>query len=180
MLIISPWNYPLQLTMIPLIGAMAAGNTAIVKPSRFVPNTVAQMKRIVEETFGEEYIALFEGGRDVNAALLAERYDCIFFTGGTTVGKVVMRAAAENLTPITLELGGKSPCIVDETADIRKAAKSICWGKFINAGQTCIAPDYVMVKSTVEQALLEEMKRVIGRFYGEDPREKPGFCAYHH
>lgn len=175
-LIMSPWNYPLQLTLVPLIGAMAGGNTAIVKPSRYVPNTVAVMKRIIEENFDEEYIAMFEGGREVNTALLEERYDYIFFTGGTTVGKIAMRAAAENLTPITLELGGKSPCIVDETADIKKAAKSICWGKFINAGQTCVAPDYVMVKSEMKQALLDEMKQVISGFYGDNPKQSPDFA----
>lgn len=175
-LIMSPWNYPLQLTLVPLIGAMAGGNTAIVKPSRYVPNTVAVMKQIIEENFDEEYIAMFEGGREVNTALLEERYDYIFFTGGTTVGKIAMRAAAENLTPITLELGGKSPCIVDETADIKKAAKSICWGKFINAGQTCVAPDYVMVKSEMKQALLDEMKQVISGFYGDNPKQSPDFA----
>lgn len=175
-LIMSPWNYPLQLTLVPLIGAMAGGNTTVVKPSRYVPSTVAVMKRIIEENFDEEYIAMFEGGRDVNTALLEQRYDYIFFTGGTTVGKIAMRSAAENLTPITLELGGKSPCIVDETADIKKAAKSICWGKFINAGQTCVAPDYVMVKSQMKQALLDEMKKVVREFYGEDPKQSPDFA----
>ena len=175
-LIMSPWNYPLQLTLMPLIGAMAGGNTAIIKPSRYVPNTVDVMKRVIEENFDSEYIAIFEGGREVNAQLLQQRYDYIFFTGGKTVGKIAMRSAAENLTPITLELGGKSPCIVDETADIKKAAKSICWGKFINAGQTCVAPDYVMVKSGVKQQLLEEMKKVISDFYGDDPQKSPDFA----
>lgn len=174
-LIMSPWNYPVQLTLAPLIGAMAAGNTAIVKPSRYVPNTVGELKRIIEENFSDEYIAFFEGGRDVNTALLEERYDYIFFTGGTKVGKIAMKAAAENLTPITLELGGKSPCIVDETADIKKAATSICWGKFINAGQTCIAPDYVIVKSSIKRALLQEMKKAVIRFYGKDPKQSPDF-----
>lgn len=175
-LIMSPWNYPLQLTLMPLVGAMAGGNTAIIKPSRYVPNTVAVMKKVIEDNFDSEYLAMFEGGREVNAELLQQRYDYIFFTGGKTVGKIAMRSAAENLTPITLELGGKSPCIVDETADIKKAAKSICWGKFINAGQTCVAPDYVMVKSGVKQQLLEEMKKVVEGFYGDDPQKSPDFA----
>ncbi len=174
-LIMSPWNYPVQLTLAPLIGAMAAGNTAIVKPSRYVPSTSAVLRRIIEENFSDEYIAMFEGGREANTELLNERYDYIFFTGGTKVGKIAMEAAAKNLTPITLELGGKSPCIVDETADIKKAAKSICWGKFINAGQTCIAPDYVMAKSSVKKSLLEEMKKITTKFYGEDAKESPDF-----
>ena len=174
-LIMSPWNYPVQLTLAPLIGAMAAGNTAVVKPSRYTPHTAAVLKRIIEENFSEEYIALFEGGRDVNEALLAERYDFIFFTGGTTVGKVVMSAAAQNLTPVVLELGGKSPCIVDETADIGKTAKSLCWGKFINAGQTCIAPDYVIAKREIVPALLEALKSNIARMYGENPQQSCDF-----
>lgn len=175
-LIMSPWNYPVQLTLGPLIGAMAAGNTAIIKPSRYVPNTAAVLRGIVEENFDSEYIALFEGGRDVNTALLKLRYDYIFFTGGTTVGKVVMHAAADNLTPVTMELGGKSPCIVDETADIKKTARAICWGKFMNAGQTCIAPDFVMAKSSVKPALIHEMKNAIAAFYGSDPKQSPDFA----
>ncbi len=174
-LIMSPWNYPFQLTMAPLIGAMAAGNTAVVKPSRYTPQTAALMKRIIEANFPDEYIALFEGGRDVNEALLNERYDFIFFTGGTAVGKVVMSAAARNLTPLVLELGGKSPCIVDETADISKTAKSLCWGKFLNAGQTCIAPDYVMASRSVVPALVDALKAQVRRMYGDDPQKSPDF-----
>ncbi len=174
-LIMSPWNYPVQLTLAPLIGAIAAGNTAVVKPSRFTPRTVAVMKKMIEENFSSDYIALFEGGREVNEALLKERYDFIFFTGGTTVGKVVMSAAAQNLTPVVLELGGKSPCIVDETADIAKSAKSLCWGKFINAGQTCIAPDFVMAKREIVPALLDALKSSIARMYGENPQKSPDF-----
>ena len=172
-LIISPWNYPVQLTLAPLIGAMAAGNTAVVKPSRHVPNTAAVMKRIIEENFGEEYIAMVEGGSDVNAALLAQRYDYIFFTGGTKVGRIIMQTAAQTLTPVTLELGGKTPCIVDETAHIKEAAKAICWGRFFNAGQTCISPDYVMVHRSAKDALLEEMAKTVRRFYGDDPQQSP-------
>lgn len=175
-LIMSPWNYPVQLTLAPLIGAMAAGNTAVVKPSRYTPQTSAVMKRIIDDNFSDEYIAFFEGGRDVNEALLAERYDLIFFTGGTKVGKVVMSAAAQNLTPLVLELGGKSPCIVDETADIAKAAKSLCWGKFMNAGQTCIAPDFVMAKREMVPSLLEAMRSTIARMYGDNPQQSPDFA----
>lgn len=174
-LIMSPWNYPVQLTLAPLIGAMAAGNTAVVKPSRYTPHTAALLKRIIEDNFSDEYVALFEGGREVNQALLAERYDFIFFTGGTKVGKVVMSAAAQNLTPLVLELGGKSPVIVDETADIKKTAKSLCWGKFINAGQTCIAPDFVMAKRAVIPELLNTIKDTITKMYGEDPQKSPDF-----
>ncbi len=175
-LIMSPWNYPVQLTLAPLIGAMAAGNTAVVKPSRYTPRTAAVMKRIIEENFSDEYIAFFEGGRDVNEALLAERYDFIFFTGGTKVGKVVMSAAAQNLTPVVLELGGKSPCIVDETADIAKTAKSLCWGKYMNAGQTCIAPDFVIAKREIIPPLLEALKSNITRMYGENPQQSCDFA----
>lgn len=174
-LIMSPWNYPVQLTLAPLIGAMAAGNTAVVKPSRYTPHTAALLKSIIKDNFSDEYIALFEGGRDVNEALLAERYDFIFFTGGTTVGKVVMSAAAQNLTPVVLELGGKSPVIVDETANIAKTAKSLCWGKFLNAGQTCIAPDYVMAKREVIPDLLNTLKETVTRMYGEDPQKSSDF-----
>ncbi len=174
-LIMSPWNYPVQLTLAPLIGALAAGNTAVVKPSRYTPHTAALLKRIVENCFSDEYVALFEGDRDVNEALLAERFDFIFFTGGPKVGKVVMSAAAQNLTPVVLELGGKSPVIVDETADILKTAKSLCWGKFLNAGQTCIAPDFVMAKRAVMPRLLNALKDTIARMYGEEPQKSPDF-----
>ncbi len=175
-LIMSPWNYPVQLTLGPLIGALAAGNTAVLKPSRYVPNTVKVMKEIIESIYEENYVALFEGGREVNEALLGEQYDFIFFTGGTTVGKIVMRAAAERLTPVVLELGGKSPAIVDATADVKMAAKSICWGKFTNAGQTCIAPDYVVAHSSIKNELIEEMKRAINEFYGKNPKESPDYA----
>ncbi len=175
-LIMSPWNYPVQLTLAPLIGAMAAGNTAVVKPSRYTPKTAEVLSRIISDNFADEYIALFEGGREVNEALLAERYDFIFFTGGTTVGKVVMSAAAKNLTPVVLELGGKSPCIVDETADIQKTARSICWGKFLNAGQTCIAPDFVYAKRDVVPKLLDALKEQITHMYGTDPKLSKDFA----
>ena len=174
-LIMSPWNYPVQLTLGPLIGALAAGNTAILKPSRYVPNTVAAMKTIIEEIYDESYVAVIEGGREANQSLLAEKFDLIFFTGGTTVGKIVMHAAAEYLTPVVLELGGKSPAIVDATADIKMAAKSLCWGKFTNAGQTCIAPDYVVAHSSIKDELIAEMRKSIEEFYGKEPKHSPDF-----
>jgi len=174
-LIISPWNYPVQLTLTPLIGAIAAGNTAVVKPSRYVPNTVKVMKDIIESIYDEKYIALVEGGRETNQALLKQRFDFIFFTGGTTVGKIVMRAAAENLTPIVLELGGKSPAIVDASADLNLAAKALCWGKFTNAAQTCIAPDFVVAHSSIKDELIENIKQYIKKFYGKNPKESPDF-----
>ncbi len=174
-LIMSPWNYPVQLTLGPLIGALAAGNTAVIKPSRYVPNTVRVMKNIIESIYSEEYVAVIEGGREANQALLAQRFDFIFFTGGKTVGKIVMHAAAEHLTPVVLELGGKSPTIVDETADVRMAAKSICWGKFTNAGQTCIAPDFVVAHESIKDELLKNMKRTITEFYGDEPKDSPDF-----
>ena len=172
-LIISPWNYPVQLTLSPLVGAIAAGNTVIIKPSRYVPQTTALIKKIVEQVFSQEHVAVVEGGTKANIALLKEKFDYIFFTGGTAVGKIVMKAAADNLTPLTLELGGKSPAIVDETADIDKTAKSIVWAKFLNAGQTCIAPDFVMVKKQVEDKLMESMQYYIEEFYGDEPKESP-------
>ncbi len=174
-LIMSPWNYPVQLTLGPLIGSLAAGNTAVIKPSRYVPHTVNAMKDIIESIYDEEYVAVIEGGREANQALLEERFDFIFFTGGKTVGKIVMHAAAEHLTPVVLELGGKSPTIVDETADIKKAAKSICWGKFTNAGQTCIAPDFVVVHESKKDELIENMRQTITEFYGEEPKDSPDF-----
>lgn len=174
-LIMSPWNYPVQLTLGPLIGALAAGNTAVIKPSRYVPHTSKVMKDIIEGIYDDNYVAIFEGGRDVNQALLAEKFDFIFFTGGTKVGKIVMHAAAESLTPVVLELGGKSPAIVDASANIKKAAKALCWGKFTNAGQTCIAPDYVMAHSSIKDELIANMKKVIVDFYGVNPQESEDF-----
>lgn len=175
-LIMSPWNYPLQLALGPLIGAIAAGNTAILKPSRYAPNTVKVMKEMIERIFDDSYVAVFEGGREINQELFKERFDFIFFTGGTKVGKIVMQAAAKFLTPVALELGGKSPAIVDKTADIKKAAKAICWDKFTNAGQTCIAPDFVVAHSSIKDELISSMKNVIKEFYGDNPRESPDFA----
>lgn len=168
-LIISPWNYPFQLAMEPLIGAIAAGNCAIVKPSKDSPNTSKVIEVILNEVFRDSYVAVVQGGREENKSLLEQKFDYIFFTGSVAVGKVVMEAAAKHLTPVTLELGGKSPCIVDETANIELAARRIVWGKFLNAGQTCVAPDYIFVHAKVKEALLRKMKEYIIKFYGEVP-----------
>ncbi len=170
-LIIAPWNYPFHLLFAPLIGAISSGCTAMLKSSPYTPNTSSVMEKIVKETFESHYIAYFNGGREVNQMLLAQRYDLIFFTGSPTLGKIVMKYAAEHLTPMVLELGGKSPCIVDEDADIMVAAKRIAWGKLINAGQTCIAPDYIFVNNRVKSKLLEELPKAITAFYGEDPQQ---------
>ncbi|MGI6751946.1 MAG: aldehyde dehydrogenase [Anaerovoracaceae bacterium] len=168
-LVMSPWNYPFLLTLSPVIGAMAAGNCILVKPSNYSPNVSKVIGDIIRGTFPSEYIDMVEGGREVNTSLLVQRFDYIFFTGSETVGKTVMAAAAKNLTPVTLELGGKSPCIVDETANIFLAAKRISWGKFLNAGQTCIAPDYILVHNSVKELLIEEILHNIHEFYGEKP-----------
>ncbi len=144
-LIIGPWNYPFQLVISPLIGAIAAGNCAIIKPSEVAPATSKVVAELIESTFDPEYVAVREGGVEVAQALLAQKFDHIFFTGGTRVGQIVMEAAAKQLTPVTLELGGKSPCIVDKDVNVEVTAKRIVWGKYLNAGQTCVAPDYLLV-----------------------------------
>lgn len=167
-LIMSPWNYPFQLTLSPLIGAIAAGNCAVVKPSNYSPNTSQVIELILSEVFDQGYVAVIQGGREANQSLLEQKFDYIFFTGSVSVGKTVMTAAAKHLTPVTLELGGKSPCIVDETANLNLAAKRIVWGKFVNAGQTCVAPDYLLVHHSVKEALLNKMKEYILQFYGSD------------
>ncbi|MBB6671961.1 aldehyde dehydrogenase [Cohnella nanjingensis] len=168
-LIIAPWNFPFQLAIAPLIGAIAAGNCAVVKPSELTPRTSEVLALLIRETFGAEYIAVVQGDAETSQALLAEPVDYIFFTGGTAVGKVVMEAAAKRLTPVTLELGGKSPCIVHEDANLKLAAKRIAWGKFMNAGQTCVAPDYVYVHQSVKTAFLDHLKRAIDELYGANP-----------
>lgn len=167
-LIIAPWNYPVQLLLNPLVGALAAGCTAVLKPSPYVPNVSLAIERLIRECFSEEYVAVVQGHRDINSALLKERYDIIFFTGSPDLGRVVMRAAAENLTPVVLELGGKSPVIVDRTTNIEVAAKRIAWGKSLNAGQTCIAPDYLLIHREVKEAFVEAFKRAIVELHGED------------
>lgn len=168
-LIMSPWNYPFMLTMEPLIGAIAAGNCAVVKPSAYAPATSAVIRRILRACFPEEYIFVVEGGRAENQALLDQRFDYIFFTGGVTVGKEVMAKAAKHLTPVTLELGGKSPCVVDRTAKLELAAKRIAFGKLLNCGQTCVAPDYIYCDPEIKDALVAELRRQISRQYGKEP-----------
>lgn len=168
-LIMSPWNYPFQLTLAPLIGSMAGGNCSVVKPSAYSPATSSVIARMLGACFEERYIAVIEGGREANNALLEEKFDYIFFTGSVGVGKMVMESASRNLTPLTLELGGKSPCIVDGDANIEIAARRIVWGKFLNAGQTCVAPDYLLAHREIKEPLLKDLKKYIRQFYGEAP-----------
>ena len=172
-LVIAPWNYPVQLLFSPLVGALAAGNAALLKPSEVTPHTSAVLARHVPDYLDPEAVALVEGGVDETTALLAERFDHIFYTGNGAVGRIVMEAAARNLTPVTLELGGKSPCIVDDDVDVAIAARRIAWGKFLNAGQTCIAPDYVLVHEHREEELVDALARTIREFYGDDPKASP-------
>ena len=174
-LIIGPWNYPLQLLLSPLIGAMAAGNCVVLKASRFAPGTAAAIAQIISTTFSEEYIATVQGENAVPETLLREQYDSIFFTGSPRVGRSVMAAAARHLTPVTLELGGKSPCLVCADAPLDVTARRIVWGKFLNAGQTCVAPDFVFVDRRIKGPLVETLKRTIHQFYGDDPRQSPSF-----
>ena len=175
-LIISPWNYPFLLAISPLIGALAAGNTAILKPSEFSVHTSKIISQIIRKVFPPEYVTVVEGGVEVSSQLLAEKWEYIFFTGSTKVGKIVYKSAAEHLTPVTLELSGKNPCVVDKTATIPLAAKRIAWGKFINAGQTCIAPDYILVHQSVKDALVDNLKKSITEFYGEDMEASNDFA----
>ena len=168
-LIMSPWNYPFMLTLSPLADALAAGNTAVVKPSAYSPYTSEVLLSILTECFDPKYVAVVTGGRAENTCLLREHFDYIFFTGSQAVGKEVMRSAAEHLTPVTLELGGKSPCIVDQTADIRLAARRIVFGKYLNCGQTCVAPDYVYCHRSVKDQLIKEVQKQIHRQYGKQP-----------
>lgn len=167
-LIIAPWNYPFQLAIAPLIGAIAAGNTAVIKPSEITPNTAKIVSEIIAKVFPKEYVTVVEGGVETSQELLAQQWDYIFFTGSTKVGQIVYESAAKHLTPVTLELGGKNPTIVDETANIDIAAKRIVWGKFLNAGQTCIATDYILVHKSVKNELIEALKKAITQFYGEN------------
>jgi len=174
-LIMSPWNYPFQLTIAPLIGSIAGGNCSVVKPSAYSPATSAVMTKILGECFQPEYITVIEGGREANQALLEEKFDYIFFTGSVSVGKTVMASASKNLTPVTLELGGKSPCIVDREANIDLAARRIVWGKFLNAGQTCVAPDYLLVHRDVKKEIINCMQKYILEFYGKYPCKNEEF-----
>ncbi len=170
-LIISPWNYPVNLTIGPLIGAISAGNTAIIKPSEFSLKTSQVLEEMITETFDEKYVKVIQGGVETNQALLDEKFNYIFFTGSTNVGKIVMEKASKHLTPISLELGGKSPVIVDKTANIEVAAKRIAFGKYLNSGQTCIAPDYLYIHTDVKDHFVKEIQKVIIEFFGENPLE---------
>lgn len=174
-LIIAPWNYPYQLALVPLIGAIAAGNTVVLKPSELTPNTSKITKEIIESVFDKKLVAVVEGGVDVSTELLAERWDYIFFTGSVQVGKIVAKAAARFLTPVTLELGGKNPCIIDKTANIKLAAKRIVWGKFINGGQTCIAPDYLLIHKSVKDNFVSCFKSEIEIAYGKNPEDSKDY-----
>ncbi|WP_134684918.1 aldehyde dehydrogenase [Brevibacillus migulae] len=174
-LIISPWNYPFQLAIAPLIGAIAAGNCSILKPSELTPKTSAVLGELIHALFPEEYITVVQGGVETSQALLQEKTDTIFFTGSVPVGKIVMEAASKNLIPVTLELGGKSPCIVHEDANIKLAAKRIAWGKFLNAGQTCIAPDYLYLHQSIREKFLTHLHESIKELYGERPLTNPNY-----
>ncbi len=167
-LIISPWNYPVQLLLNPLVGAISAGCTAILKPSPYVPNVSRVIEEMICATFDKRYVAVVQGNRDVNSVLLDERFDIIFFTGSPALGRKVMAAAAKNLTPVVLELGGKSPCIVDEEANIDVAARRIAWGKTLNAGQTCIAPDYLLIHRSRQEEFVTAYRKALARLHGED------------
>ncbi len=174
-LIMSPWNYPFQLTIAPLVAALAAGNCAVVKPSRYSSHTSRIIVEVLAKVFPSDYVTTFEGGSEMNTALLNYRFDHIFFTGSPTVGKIVMQKAARFLTPVTLELGGKSPAIIDEGANLKLAAKSIAWGKCLNAGQTCIAPDYILVRRDLQERFIEELIGTMQSMYGTDPLNNSEF-----
>ena len=174
-LIIAPWNYPVQLLLNPLVGAISSGCTAMLKPSPYVPNVSRVLTEMIRNTFSEEYIAIVEGNREVNKLLLAERWDLIFFTGSPSLGKMVMEAAAKNLTPVVLELGGKSPCIIDKDANLAVAAKRVAWGKALNAGQTCIAPDYLMIHEEVKDEFLKLLVKEWKHLLTKDPQQAKHF-----
>ena len=174
-LVMSPWNYPFLLTMEPLVDAIAAGNTVVVKPSAYSPRTSELMANMLRECFDEEYVAVVTGGRAENSALLEQKFDCVFFTGSQSVGREVMRHAAEHPTPVILELGGKSPCIVEKTANLKLAAKRIVFGKYLNCGQTCVAPDYIYCDRAVRDELIAELKTQITRQFGADPLQNPDY-----
>ena len=175
-LIISPWNYPYQLLFIPLIGALAAGNCVIAKPSQHAPHTSEVMIDIINNNFSPEYLYLLRGGKETNQFLLKEKYDYIFFTGSNEMGKQVMKAAAETLTPVSLELGGKNPVIVEDDADIKLSARRILWGKILNAGQSCVAPDYILVHNKIKDQFIAEMQSCLENFFGKDPSQSPDYC----
>lgn len=174
-LIMSPWNYPFLLTLDPLVDALAAGNTAVLKPSAYSPGTSEVISKIIRECFDEEYVCAVTGGRSENTCLLKEHFDYIFFTGSQAVGREVMKQAAARLTPVTLELGGKSPCIVEKSANLKLAAKRIVFGKFLNCGQTCVAPDYIYCDRTVKDRLVKEIRRQIQKQYGKQPLDRENY-----
>lgn len=174
-LVLAPWNYPVQLAFSPLIGAIAAGNRVVIKPSEMTPHCAQVIADVVAQVFSEEEVQVVLGGVEETTQLLKEQFDYIFFTGSTAVGKVVMRAAAEHLTPVTLELGGKSPCLIDESANLAVAAKRVAWGKWMNAGQTCVAPDYVLIPKKLEASFVVEIKKAIEQFYSASPQQSPDF-----
>jgi aldehyde dehydrogenase (NAD+) len=175
LLIIAPWNYPFLLLISPLIGAISGGNTALLKPSELTPSVAKVIEKIIKETFSEEYITVIQGGVQETSELLELPFDKIFFTGSVNVGKIVMEAASKNLTPVTLELGGKSPVIVDKSANLKTAAHKIVWGKFNNAGQTCVAPDFVLVDESIKDKLINQMVETVREFYGENPKDSPDY-----
>ncbi|TRX41477.1 aldehyde dehydrogenase [Flavobacterium restrictum] len=175
-LIIAPWNYPFQLALCPLVAAVAAGNQVVLKPSELTPKTAAIITTIIEKVFHINHVEVQEGGIEVAQKLLSQRWDYIFFTGSVAVGKIVAAAAAVHLTPVTLELGGKNPCIIDETANLKLAAKRIVWGKFINAGQTCIAPDYILIQKNMKSHFISYLQNEITKAYGENPKLSPDFA----
>ncbi len=183
-LVISAWNYPVLLSLVPMLGAIAAGNAAILKPSELAPATSALLAKLCEKYLDQRALRVIEGGIPENTALLAEKFDHIFYTGNGTVGRIVMKAAAEHLTPVTLELGGKSPCVVDENVDLEVAAKRIAWAKFFNCGQTCVAPDYLLVHEKVYDRFLDALGATLKRYWGDDPSKSPDYCrivnARHH
>ncbi|MBQ8728297.1 MAG: aldehyde dehydrogenase [Oscillospiraceae bacterium] len=174
-LIMSPWNYPFLLTIDPLANAIAAGNTVVLKPSAYSPNTIKIVEKIISECFSPEYVAVVTGGRAENTALLDGKFDFVFFTGSQAVGKEVLRHTAENLIPAVLELGGKSPCIVDKTADIKLAAKRIVFGKYLNCGQTCVAPDHIICEKSIKDKFIEEVKKQVKLQFGENPLENEDY-----
>ena len=174
-LVMSPWNYPFMLALDPLVDAIAAGNTVVLKPSAYAPATGALLEKLISALFPTEYIAVITGGREENAYLLEQKFDCIFFTGSRNVGKLVLEKAAKHLTPVTLELGGKSPCIVDRSAKLELAARRIVFGKFLNCGQTCVAPDYILCHSSVREELVACIRSEIRRQYGDDYRKNPHY-----
>jgi aldehyde dehydrogenase (NAD+) len=174
-LIVSPWNYPVQLLLNPLVGAISAGCTAVLKPSPYVPNVSTVLEQMIKSVFNEKYVAVVQGNREVNKVLFSSRFDMIFFTGSPALGRKVMAAAAENLTPVVLELGGKSPCIIDSTANIKLAARRVAWGKTLNAGQTCIAPDYILIHEDVKEAFIKEFAAQMEYLHGKDIKESGHF-----